>query len=112
MNEEKKSDIIELSGIISRSFSQISPGFLLTESDIKSIEELKKYLSAQIKIFLDDKYDILINMLYRIDIDDKKIEKVFSKVKREDIPDSIASLIIERQLQKIHYRKMYKDGNL
>lgn len=112
MEKESKSEIAELSGIISKNFSQLSPGFIINRNDIKNIEELKKYISDKIKILLDEKFDSLINFLYRIDIDDKKIEEVFSKKEKYNIPGSIANLIIERQLQKIHYRKMYKEGNL
>ncbi|MFZ0455874.1 MAG: hypothetical protein WCE54_02295 [Ignavibacteriaceae bacterium] len=112
MGKENNSDIIELSGIINRNFSEISPGFLLSVKDIKNIEEMKKYLSDKINILLEEKYDSLINILYRIDIDDKKIEMIFSSERKENISDKIADLIIERQMQKIHYRKMYKEGKL
>jgi hypothetical protein len=112
MEKENNSDIIELSGIINSNFSEISSGFLLSAADINNLEEMKRYLSAKINILLEDKYDSLINILYRIDVDDKKIEGVFSSGKKENIPDKIADLIIERQLQKIHYRKMYKEGKL
>jgi hypothetical protein len=112
MENENTSDILELSGIINRNFSMVSPGFLISSEDIKNIEEMKRYLSAKIKILLEEKYDSLINILYRIDINDKKIEEVFSSGEKESIPGKIADLIIERQLQKIHYRKMYKEGKL
>jgi hypothetical protein len=112
MGNENSSDIVELSGIISKNFSQLSPGFLINRNDIKNIEELKKFISGKIKILLEEKFDSLIKLLYRIDVEDKKIEEVFSGEKEDDIPDLVADLIIERQLQKIHYRKMYKEGNL
>jgi len=112
MEKENNSDIAELSGIINRNFSEISPGFLLSNEDIKNIEEMKKYLSTKIKILLEEKYDSLINILYRIDIADRKIEEVFTSERNENIPSKIADLIIERQLQKVRYRKMYKEGKL
>jgi hypothetical protein len=112
MEEKNNSEIVELSGIINRNFSEISPGFLLSAADINNIEEMKRHLSAKINILLEEKYDSLINILYRIDVDDKKIERVFSTEKRGNIADKIADLIIERQLQKIHFRKMYKEGKL
>lgn len=112
MGKDKNSDIIELSGIINRSFSDVSNGYLINKEDVHNLEELKKYLSAKIKVFLEEKYNTLINILYRIDIDDKKIEEIFLSKEKDKIPDIIADLIIERQLQKIYFRKIYKEGNL
>ena len=112
MENENNPEIAELSGIISKNFSQLSPGFLVNKNDIKNFEELKKFLSGKIRILLEEKFDSLVNLLYRIDVEDKKIEEVFSRKEKENVPDLIANLIIERLLQKIYYRRMYKEGNL
>ena len=55
MEKENNSDIIELSGIINRNFSGISPGFLLSAADMNNLEEMKRYLSAKINIMLEEK---------------------------------------------------------
>ena len=110
--KEKDSDIKELSTLISNNFLSISSSNLISKDDIKNIEELKRYLSSKIKFLLEEKFDLLVNLLYRIDINDKKLEEVFSKEKKDNIPDSIAELVIERELQKIHYRRKFKEGNL
>ena len=85
---------------------------LVPAKEIESFEEFKKYLTAKIKVLLDEKFDLLVNILYRIDINEKKLSKLFSGDNRDHIPDALAELIIERQLQKIRLRKMYKDGKL
>jgi hypothetical protein len=112
MGKSVNNDIKEITRVINRNFSQISSGFLIKSEDISNIDELRKFLSAQIKIMLEEKYDKLINILYRIDIDDKKIVEAFSIKDKQMIPGLIADLIIERQIQKIHFRKIYKEGNL
>ncbi len=110
--EEKKSEIEELSNLISNNFLSLSSTNLISNNDIKNIEELKRYLSSRIKFLLEEKFDLLVNLLYRIDIDDKKLEEVFSKEKKDNIPNSLTELVIERELQKIHYRKKFREGNL
>ena len=112
MMKGKNSDIEELSKLISNNFLSLSSTNLISKDDIKNIEELKKYLSSRIKFLLEEKFDLLVNLLYRIDINDKKLEEVFTKERKDNIPDSIAELVIERELQKIYYRKKFEEGNL
>jgi len=61
---------------------------------------------------LDKNYNLLINTLYRIDISEKKLSKLFSAKNKDSIPQKLADLIIERQIEKINYRKRYREGNL
>jgi hypothetical protein len=112
MNTGNKSELTELSLILSKDFETISPDFIINVKDIRNINEFKKVLSDKIKVLLENKFDLLINLLYRIDIEDRKIEELFSKKDKENIPGSLAELIIERQLQKIYYRKIYKEGKI
>jgi len=55
---------------------------------------------------------MLVNILYKIDINEKKLSQLFSGKNRDSIPATLADLIIERQLQKIKLRKLYKEGKL
>ena len=64
------------------------------------------------KDMLDKNYNLLINTLYRIDISEKKVSELFSSKNKELIPEKLADLIIERQIEKIHFRKLYREGNL
>ena len=59
-----------------------------------------------------NKFDMLVNILYKIDISEKKLSQLFSGKNRDSIPATLADLIIERQLEKIKLRKMYKEGKL
>jgi hypothetical protein len=84
----------------------------LNFNDVLSLEELKKYLTEKIAVMLEKNFDLLLSSLYRIDIDEIKVKELFSGKRRENIPERLASFIIERQLQKLYYRNQYKSKNL
>ena len=110
--DEKNYDIKDIVNITNQSLSK--PGFesLLNFNDVKSLDELKIYLTEKISQMIDTNINLLISSLYRIDIDELKVKELFSGKKKDNIPDGLASLIIERQLQKLYYRNKYKNGNL
>ena len=85
---------------------------LIPAADVGSLDEFKKYLQEKLKFLLEEKFDTLVNILYRIDINEKKLSELFSGKNRGSIPGVLADLIIERQLQKIHLRKLYNEGKL
>jgi len=110
--ESKKYDIKEVIKVTKTSLSQ--PGFesLLNFNDVLSLEELKKYLAEKIALMMEKNFDLLLSSLYRIDIDEDKVKELFSGKIRENIPDGLATLIIERQLQKLYYRNKHKSEKL
>jgi ribosomal protein L19E len=48
-------------------------------------------------------------MLYRVDLNQKKLDEIFENGSKEDIAAKIAEAVIERQLQKIKTREFYKN---
>ena len=110
--ELKNYDIKEVIKVTKTSLNQ--PGFesLLNFNDVLSLEELKKYLVEKIALMMEKNFDLLLSSLYRIDIDEDKVKELFSGKIKENIPDGLAALIIERQLQKLYYRNKYKSEKL
>lgn len=111
MNEEKK-QVEEVVEFVERDFLINEDTSLIPAADTDSLEEFRKYLTEKLRLLLDEKFDLLVNILYRIDINEKKLGKLFSGQNREFIPSALADLIIERQLQKIKLRKLYREGKL
>ena len=76
----------------------------------KSNDELKKLLSEQLDYLIKNNFSRLVYVLYRLDISEKKLKELLST--NADVPaaDIIAEMIIERQLQKIAARKLFKRG--
>jgi hypothetical protein len=110
--EEEKQQVVEIVKFVEKDFLISDNNSLIPSADIASLEEFRKYLTEKLKILLDEKFDTLVNILYRIDISEKKLSQLFSGNNRASIPTTLADLIIERQLQKIRLRKMYREGEL
>lgn len=109
---EEKEQLTEVSRFISDSFALDESQSLIPNGDFNTLEEFKKYLTNKLEKLLDTKYDALINILYRIDVGEDKLSVLFSGKNREYIPAALADIIIERSLQKVIFRQMYKEGKL
>jgi len=91
--------IRETSQIITRDFD-------IQYSD--TIEEMKRILSLRIEELLFSNVEKLVNILYRVDVGQKRIDDIFSSTDQTEIPYQIADAIVERQLNKIKTRNYYK----
>lgn len=111
MDDEKK-QVKEIVKFVEKDFLISDRSSLIPSADLVSLEEFRKYLAEKLKHLLDEKFDTLVNILYKIDISEKKLSELFSGENRDSIPDSLADLIIERQFQKIRLRKLYREGKL
>ena len=113
MNEDlNKEEIFSIQKFVSKDFVKSDYSSLIPTNDFEKLEEFRKYLTEKMKDLLDKNYNLLINTLYRIDISEKKLAELFSSKNKEYIPQKLADLIIERQIEKINFRKRYREGNL
>jgi hypothetical protein len=75
----------------------------------------KNELHQKLTIFLNDlilnDFQKLISILYKVDVDEKKLKKILRENTGTDAGEIIATLIIERELQKIETRKQFKVKN-
>ena len=102
----------EIARFVEKDFLISDNTSLIPAADLVSLDEFKKFLAEKLKVLLEEKFDTLVNVLYRIDINESKLSKLFSGKNHDAIPSVLADLIIERQLQKIRLRKMYSEGKL
>jgi len=113
MSEElTKEEIFSIQKFVSKDFVKSNYSSLIPSNDFERLEEFRKYLSEKMADMLDKNYNLLINTLYRIDINEKKLAELFSSKNKDSIPQKLADLIIERQIEKISFRKRYREGNL
>jgi hypothetical protein len=46
--------------------------------------------------------------MYRIDLNQAKVDKIFENISKDEIAYQLAVLIIERQIEKVRTRRLYK----
>ncbi|MEH0158284.1 hypothetical protein V6R21_29785 [Limibacter armeniacum] len=76
----------------------------------ENLEALKEQLSKLISRLLDHDFGRLMNAMYRIDIKEHDFKEAMSLPTGKDIADRIATLIVERELQKVKFRMQYSSG--
>ncbi len=108
MNEEEN-QVVEVTETISSDFDKAGISSMITPEGIDNLAQLKERLTRKITELIDKDYERLLNILYRIDINENKLNELFGSKNREYIPEKLADLIIERQLQKINFRNKYRN---
>lgn len=70
-----------------------------------SYDHLNAVLASKINDLINNDFSLLVQLLYRIDVNESKLKRLLKENNTVDAAGIIASLIIERQLQKIRSRK-------
>jgi hypothetical protein len=70
-------------------------------------EDWMVWLVRKVKDLLDKDFNALVNLLYRIDVNENKAKTCFGK-SNEEIAQCLSKLIWERQLEKAASRANYK----
>jgi hypothetical protein len=73
--------------------------------------EIREKLIDLINNLINKDFQALVQLLYRVDVDEKKIRLYLGQSKNEDSASILADMIIERQLQKIESRKNFGASN-
>src|SRR5450432_1485228 len=70
-------------------------------------EEMRRQLQAIINRLIESDFQKLVNILYRIDVNERKLKYLLQENVGTDAPVIIADLIIERQMEKMKARREY-----
>jgi hypothetical protein len=73
-------------------------------------DQLADLLAGHINDLIDRDFNKLVNLLYRIDVNESKLRQMLNE-NAHDAGRIIAGLIIERQLQKIASRESFRNNN-
>jgi len=79
----------------------------------RSYSEIHAELAAHINDLIKNNFEKLVTYLYRIDVNEQKLKSLLQQKPDEDAGNIIATLIIERQEQKIKTRQQFsqQDSN-
>ncbi|MBK8654334.1 MAG: hypothetical protein IPN20_10610 [Haliscomenobacter sp.] len=71
-------------------------------------EQLFRMLSDQVAFLIENRMEFLLSLMYRLDIDERKVDWALSPLSPDPPEEAIARLVLERQKQrawtKLHYR--------
>lgn len=81
---------------------------LTTESISK--EELLNIIRKTVQHYLDNDLNHLLNILYRIDVNEAIVKTILSTASPENIADALAEEILNRELKKAEYRLKYNNS--
>jgi len=79
--------------------------------DHENYHEILQKLIPIINHLLDRDMQLLMQVLYRVDVDEEKFKKALAFSDPKELGEKVSLLIIERQLQKIETRKNYEAGD-
>jgi hypothetical protein len=71
------------------------------------IDPLRQKLTGLINELIHSDFNSLVQLLYRIDVDERKLKRLLKDSPHTDAAVLIAELIIQRQLQKIESRNKF-----
>ena len=83
---------------------------LLEENAISfnTFAEFRKFIIENINNWINNDFEHLLYLLYRIDVHEDKVRKLLIEHKGENAAEIITDLIIDRQKQKIETRKLFQ----
>jgi hypothetical protein len=93
---------------------RLNADFMTGFPDDATMNDLQDRLSACINDLIVHNFTKLINLLYRLDVSEKKLHQWLLENTATDAGKIIAALVIERELQKIKSRSGFQrnDGNI
>ena len=74
-----------------------------------SFADIRLRLQAFISALIVGNFQQLVNLLYRVDVNERKLKYLLQENVGEDAAVIIAGLIIDRQLEKIASRRKFKN---
>jgi hypothetical protein len=79
-----------------------------------TLEQVTQILAEKLNALIRDDFGALVQLLYRIDIEEPRLRYLLQHHKGEDAGKLIAGLIIQRMEQKILTRRQFtgKDNNI
>lgn len=83
-----------------------------TEDDSLTEEALLRVLSNRIAYMIEHQLELLLSLLYRLDVAEAKVQMALSPLSSEAPNVAIAQLVIERQKQRAFTKLHYKPEDL
>ena len=98
----EKAQLLATTDLIARDFPIENTDGEITE------EKLLELLAEQVAFLIEHKIEFLLSLLYRLDIDERKVDFALSPISPDPPHLAIASLVLERQNQRAFTTMSYR----
>lgn len=85
--------------------------FLSEKINLDKNKNVQQELTFLVNELINKDFDKLLQLLYRIDINEEKLKQNLDKNKSQDSAVIVAQMIVERQIEKMKSRKKYAKMN-
>ena len=101
----------QLAGLINKDFADAG-GDLVISAGMVERNDIREKLAYVIATMMQDNFERLCQAMYRLDVSEKKFHEAMTEIPVEQVPYAIADLVIEREMEKVQTRLMYKRKEL
>ena len=84
---------------------------LLHSVNSSNKKELEQQLQAAVNYLILHDFEKLVQLLYTIDVDEKRLKILLQQQQGEDAAALISRMLINRQLQKAEWRRQHSQRN-
>ncbi len=79
------------------------------DSALLRADDIRSALMTRIAALLSRDPERLMHILYRVDVEERKVQRIFRELPPAEMAAALADLIIERQIAKAATRARYSD---
>lgn len=90
----------------------LNQDFALSETDNLTEEDLLRALVDHLDYLIDRRMEWLLSLMYRMDIDEAKVQAALLPTAPEPANIGLARLILERQKRRIYTKQKYRPEDL
>jgi len=101
----------QLASLINKDLGSLEESMMIPVSGLDS-NAIREKLAILIAHLMQNNFEKLCQAMYRLDVSEVKFHQVMTEKPTGEIPSSLADLVIEREMQKVRTRIMYKRGEL
>jgi hypothetical protein len=87
-------------------------GGLFFSAGLTERSVIREQLAHVIARLMQENFERLCQAMYRLDVSEKKFHETMTELPVEQVPYALADLVIEREMQKVRTRLMYKRKEL
>lgn len=101
---ENKPVLADASKTIKKYFFPNEESLFVDAGQAHCSQNLRQLLTERIEYLMNHDYDQLMQILFRVDVNEEKLKQAFRQNSFDEMPPLIADLVIERQMLKTRFR--------